>query len=79
LSIDGRFNETAFKRYIKTAKISDVLEREAILRNLNCAGVSGNKVCFTNAGALFFRVNMVSDGSIEKIGDKRYAHYILKS
>ena len=40
-----------------TAKISDVLEREAILKNLNCAGMSGGKFCFTNAGALFFRVN----------------------
>ena len=57
LPIDERFNETAYKRYIKTAKISDVLEREAILKNLNCAGVSSGKLCFTNAGALFFRVN----------------------
>jgi ATP-dependent DNA helicase RecG len=57
LPIDERFNEVAFKRYIKTAKISDVLEREAALKNLNCAGMSGGKVCFTNAGALFFRVN----------------------
>ncbi|MDR2649392.1 MAG: putative DNA binding domain-containing protein, partial [Clostridiales bacterium] len=57
LPIDERFNEAPFKRYIKTAKISDVLEREAILKNLNCAGVSGGKMCFTNAGALFFRVN----------------------
>ena len=57
LPIDERFNETAYKRYIKTAKISGVLEREAILKNLSCAGVSGGKLCFTNTGALFFRVN----------------------
>jgi ATP-dependent DNA helicase RecG len=57
LPINERFNEAAFKRYTKTAKISDVLEREAILKNLNCAGISNAKVCFTNAGALFFRVN----------------------
>jgi ATP-dependent DNA helicase RecG len=57
LPITERFNEAAYKRYIKTAKISDVLEREAILKNLNCAGISGGKFCFTNAGALFFRVN----------------------
>jgi ATP-dependent DNA helicase RecG len=57
LPIDERFDEAAFKRYIKTAKISDVLEREATLKNLNCAGMSGGKMCFTNAGALFFRVN----------------------
>ena len=57
LPIDERFNEAAYKRYLKTAKISDVLEREAILKNLHCAGSSGGKLCFTNAGALFFRVN----------------------
>jgi ATP-dependent DNA helicase RecG len=55
--IDERFNEDAYKRYIRTAKISDVLERNAILQNLNCAGLSGGKLCFTNTGALFFRVN----------------------
>lgn len=57
LPITERFNENAFKRYVRTAKISDVLDREAILKNLNCAGISGGKLCFTNAGALFFRVN----------------------
>jgi len=57
LPIDERFNETAYKRYIKMAKISNVLEREAILKNLNCAAMSAEKLCFTNAGALFFRVN----------------------
>ncbi|MDR2670768.1 MAG: putative DNA binding domain-containing protein, partial [Oscillospiraceae bacterium] len=44
LPIDERFNEAAFKRYITTAKISDVLEHEAILKNLNCAGMSGGKL-----------------------------------
>ena len=57
LPIDERFNDAAFKRYIKVLKISDVIDRTAILKNLNCAGISGNKLCFTNAGALFFRVN----------------------
>ena len=57
LPIDERFNEAAFRRYVKTAKISDVLNREAILKNLNCAKVYGGKLCFTNAGALFFRIN----------------------
>jgi ATP-dependent DNA helicase RecG len=57
LPIDELFDEAAFKRYAITAKISGVLEREAILKNLNCAGISGGKLCFTNAGALFFRVN----------------------
>ena len=57
LPITERFNESAYKRYVKTAKISDVLGREAILKNLNCVGFAGAKLCFTNAGALFFRTN----------------------
>jgi ATP-dependent DNA helicase RecG len=57
LPIDERFDDAAYKRYVKTANISEVIDREAILKNLNCAGMSGNRLCFTNAGALFFRVN----------------------
>jgi len=57
LPIDERFNEVAYKRYVKTASISEVIDRDAILKNLNCAGWSGGRLCFTNAGALFFRVN----------------------
>jgi len=51
------FNETAYKNFIKQANISNVLNREAILKNLNCAAISGGRLCFTNAGALFFRKN----------------------
>ena len=57
LPITERFNEAAYRRYIKIAKISNVLDRNTILKNLNCAGLSGDKLCFTNAGALFFRKN----------------------
>jgi ATP-dependent DNA helicase RecG len=57
LPIEERFNETAYKRYVKAASISDVLERDAILKNLECAGIANGRLCFTNAGALFFRVN----------------------
>lgn len=57
MPIEKRFNEIAYRRYTKTAKISDVLERDAILKNLSCAGMAGGKLCFTNAGALFFRIN----------------------
>ena len=57
LLIAERFNEAAYRRYIKTAKISEVLDRDTVLKNLNCAGLSGGKLCFTNAGALFFRKN----------------------
>ena len=34
-----------------------MLEKDAILKNLHCAGAVGGKLCFTNAGALFFRTN----------------------
>jgi len=57
LPIAEQFDEAAYRRYVKTARISDVLDRDAILRNLNCAALSGGKMCFTNAGALFFRKN----------------------
>lgn len=36
LPIAKRFNESAYKRHINLAKISKVLEKEAILKNLNC-------------------------------------------
>ena len=57
LPITERFNEGAYKRYIKATKISDVLDKDAILRNLNCAGMAEGNLRFTNAGALFFRMN----------------------
>ncbi|MCL2670953.1 MAG: helix-turn-helix domain-containing protein [Clostridiales bacterium] len=57
LPIGECFNEMAYNRYIRMAKISDVLARDAILRNLNCAKSLGGRLCFTNAGALFFRKN----------------------
>ncbi|MDR1678004.1 MAG: hypothetical protein LBS44_06400, partial [Deltaproteobacteria bacterium] len=31
------------------------------MKNLNCAGTAGGQLCFTNAGALFFRVNNEDD------------------
>jgi ATP-dependent DNA helicase RecG len=57
LPITERFNESAYKRYLKLAKISEVLKKDVILKNLNCAGIVGGRLCFTNAGALFFRTN----------------------
>jgi ATP-dependent DNA helicase RecG len=57
LPMTERFNEAAYVRYVKTAKISHVLAHEVILKNLNCAGLSDDRLCFTNAGALFFRTN----------------------
>ena len=57
LPITERFNETSYKRYVKLAKISEVLEKDAILKNLNCIGLIKDNLCYTNAGALFFRIN----------------------
>ena len=57
LPITKRFNKEAYQRFIKIAKISNVLKSDAILTNLNCAGYVNDKLCFTNAGALFFRKN----------------------
>ena len=57
LPITERFNKVAYQRFLIIANISNVLKREAILTNLNCAGMINGKLCFTNAGALFFRKN----------------------
>ena len=57
LPLEGRFNEAAYKRYIRAAKISEILDRDTILMNLDCAAEINGKLCFTNAGALFFRIN----------------------
>ena len=57
LPIATRFNETAYRRFVKTAKISDVHDKNTNLINLKCAGISGGKLCFTNVGSLFFRIN----------------------
>ena len=57
LPISERFNETAYRRYIKLARISDVLDTGAMLVNLNCAVFVNSRLCFTNAGILFFRAN----------------------
>jgi len=57
LPVAEHFNESAYKRYVKFAKISEVLDKGTILKNLNCADTVGGKLYFTNVGALFFRTN----------------------
>jgi len=57
LSLNEKFNEKAYKHYIRTANISDVLDKDTILINLDCAAHANGRLCFTNAGALFFRIN----------------------
>ena len=57
LPLYEKFNEKAYKAYIKAAGISEVLDRGDLLVNLGCAGYVGDILCYTNAGALFFREN----------------------
>ena len=57
LPLYEKFNEKAYKAYIKAAGISEVLDRGDMLVNMGCAGFVGNTLCYTNAGALFFREN----------------------
>jgi ATP-dependent DNA helicase RecG len=52
------FNETEYQRFLRKSGISEALPREAMLKNLGCAGLSGNgKLSYSNAGILFFRDN----------------------
>ena len=57
LPLYEKFNEKAYKSYMKAANISEVLDRSDILINMGCAGYVGDMLCYTNAGALFFRIN----------------------
>jgi len=56
--ITDNFNEAEYQKYLKKSDISDVLPREAVLKNLSCAEISsGGNLSYTNAGILFFRDN----------------------
>ena len=56
--ITDNFNEAEYLDFLKKAKISDVLPREVMLKNLSCADVAVNGILsYTNAGLLFFRDN----------------------
>lgn len=57
LAVDDNFNEKAYKEFLKIAGISEVLPRNAILKNLGCIEILDGKAVYTNAGALFFRNN----------------------
>jgi len=57
LSVDENFNDKAYKDFLKIAGISEVLPRDAILKNLGCIELVDGKAVYTNAGALFFRNN----------------------
>jgi ATP-dependent DNA helicase RecG len=56
--VKDKFNETAYKKFIRKAGISDALPPDHILTNLKCAVLNDDgELVFTNAGALFFRDN----------------------
>ena len=56
--IIDNFNEAEYQKFLKKAKISEILPRDVMLKNLDCAAMSPeDKLCFTNAGLLFFREN----------------------
>ena len=57
LPVEGKFNEAAYRKFIRLARISEVLDRDTILKNLQCANDVNGELCFTNVGALFFRNN----------------------
>jgi len=56
--ISDNFNEAEYEKFLKKAQISNVLPRETMLKNLDCADIAANGVLsYTNAGLLFFRNN----------------------
>ncbi|MDR0558230.1 MAG: hypothetical protein LBG43_10285 [Treponema sp.] len=55
LPIDEQFNASAYKRYIKAANISEVIDRDAILKNLNCAGIFGGRLLHKYRRLVFSR------------------------
>ena len=57
-AITDNFKESEFQKFLRKSNMSDVLPRENILKNLDCAEETPNgKLSYTNAGLLFFRDN----------------------
>jgi len=57
-SVKDNFNENEYQKFIRRSQISEVLPREEMLKNLDCADVSAQgMLSYTNAGLLFFRDN----------------------
>jgi ATP-dependent DNA helicase RecG len=57
LYVEGHFDQKAYNRFLKLSGISEVLDRNVLLKNLGCAADTENGLVFTNVGALFFRNN----------------------
>lgn len=51
------FDEDAYNKFLRLSNISETLEKEELLINLNCLGKVGNEYMFTNTGILFFAKN----------------------
>jgi len=57
-AITDNFKESEYQRFLKKSNISDVLPRENMLKNLDCADISSKgALSYTNSGILFFRDN----------------------
>ena len=57
-AVTDSFNEDEYQKFIRRSQISEVLPREEMLKNLDCADVSAQGILsYTNAGLLFFRDN----------------------
>ena len=57
-TITDNFNDAEYQKFLQKSRISDVLPREDMLKNLDCADISGKGVLsYTNAGIIFFRDN----------------------
>lgn len=51
------FDEETYNKFLKLSNISETLEKEELLTNLNCLEKVDDKYMFTNAGILFFAKN----------------------
>jgi predicted HTH transcriptional regulator len=51
------FDENAYKNFLRLSNISETIEKEELLINLNCIEKVNDKYMFTNAGVIFFAKN----------------------
>ncbi len=51
------FDIDAYNKFLKLSNISETLQKEELLTNLNCLEKVGNEYVFTNAGIIFFAKN----------------------
>lgn len=51
------FDVNAYNKFLRLSNISETLEKEELLTNLNCLEKVGDEYMFTNAGIIFFAIN----------------------